>query len=296
MSAVTTVARAADPPPTLVFEPIERVVSNNKIQVFHGNAPAGGMWKSILLTKMATGDLRSCTAAMIGDDALLTAAHCVDINKLPALARVAIRLGPVEVMFKCQIDPSYAGFPGAYPRSPSDFAICTRVTTDANGKPLAPPPNAYRNLPREYLDLSAPVGAASVLLTGYGCVGMAVDLADETVEAGPFDEVFRVGRETLAPSTAGDERLVTVSQDAVEPALCKGDSGAPLLTGVNPRLKPECRAIIGVASQVAVENHQLVSRYAALSSPTFKALLADSGAKVRIAPSGHGTGGSCATT
>lgn len=266
-ASVATCATAAE---SIEFRPLEDRVDQSKIQVYEGRAPLAGDWRSIIVATMPeSSGLRSCTATLIGPKTLLTAAHCVDAGNNVPLRSIVLSIDDARLIFDCEIDSAYLDA-GQYnqkePRSTvsPDYALCA---LRAGG---AVPPR-FHQLPREKLDLSPVAVGQAVLITGYGCVKMEVDLATPDLKPGPFADVFNIGDEKVAK--LGKTVLTTVSAAAKEPALCQGDSGGPLLTGASIADPTAQRRVRAVNSRVGVETHELVSTMAMLSSTKFREFL-----------------------
>ena len=253
----------------VIFDLIDSKVDQSGIQVFNGDTVLGGNWSSIIVATMpSSSPLRSCTAALVGQRVFLTAAHCVDQGT--AQARGAkIRIGATTLNFTCKMADAFAnGFPfaGAL-RAEEDFALCwlDEATTNV--------PARFLSLKREAIDIRPLPQGSPVLITGYGCTKMIVDLDGGKIEEPPFDPaVFSAGDESI--DVAGETRLSTFSDGAREPALCKGDSGGPLITGASIDNPNGERHIRGVNSEVSVERGGLRSYFASLSSVAFNGFLA----------------------
>lgn len=269
MGALLFCAHAAAAPAPLQFSSLPQKIDSSEIQVFGGSSPIAGDWNSILVARMPAGsDLRSCTATLVGPDVLLTAAHCVDANE-PTLRQVVLDIDTHKVRFTCQIDDRYRRrpFKAMWPRGPEDWALCVRDAGPA-------PPSTFVALRRETLDLSALSATAPVLITGYGCVEMEVDLDKPELTFGDFKEVFTVGDETVEHPASTHAWMTTNSAQAREPALCQGDSGGPLFTGATTSAPLQQRWVRAVNSYVSVATKELISTYSALGHPTFGQFLA----------------------
>lgn len=256
----------------LRFAPLEQRVSKNEIQVYGGSKPIAGDWRSIIIANMPeTSGLRSCTATLVGPKTLLTAAHCVDAGDGAPLRMIVLNVDAKDLTFACKIDKAYlaAGFYSAqWPRSDRspDYALCALTPTDQ------PRPARFDQFPREELDLAPIKSNEPVLITGYGCVQMEIDLQKPELGPGPFAAKFNIGDETV--EAVGPRVLTTKSVDAKEPALCAGDSGGPLFTGATTKTPDAPRRLRAVNSQVSVATFELVSTMALLSSDDFRMFLA----------------------
>lgn len=253
----------------VVFNLFETQVDESGIKVFNGTQTIGGNWSSILLAEMpAASGLNSCTATLVGQNVLLTAAHCVDQGT--AVARdVALRIGASTLSFSCKMSDEYAsGFPfaGAL-RAYEDYALCW-IKPGAGSVPAR-----FLSLRRETIDVAPLTAGSPVLITGYGCTSMTVDLDSATIETPPFvPGLFSAGDETI--DRVDSPRVSTFSTRAIEPALCKGDSGGPLITGASVADPDGNRRVRGINSQVIAEQSGLRSQFAALSSEAFRRFVA----------------------
>lgn len=263
---------AAPAPEVLRFAPLQDSLSKNEIQVYGGAKPVAGDWRSIVIASMpAASGLRSCTATLVGPKVLLTAAHCVDAGDDKPVRVVVLQVASKDLTFDCAIDEAYlaAGFYNVvWPRSDTspDYALCAM-------RPMAGPvPALFDSYPRDRLDLAALKANDPVLITGYGCVQMDVDLQTPDLKPGPFAAAFNVGDETV--DTIGSRVVTTKSAAAKEPALCFGDSGGPLFSGVTTASPETPRRLRAVNSQVSVSTFELVSTMATLSSNEFRQFLA----------------------
>ncbi|ATC32531.1 hypothetical protein CA606_09325 [Caulobacter vibrioides] len=260
---------AQDAPRPIRFRPLSDVVDSNAIQVFGGKQPSAGDWSSIVVANSADGAAEwSCSATLVGPRVLLTAAHCVDSQSGKARPLI-ITLDDGEIQFDCQIDQVYTdsgNYSTNQPRGVDDYALCA-LSPKTKQRPAR-----YDLLAQEIVDLEPLEPSNAVLITGYGCTAMKVDLDAGDIVHGPFSQVFNIGDELVDSVSAYSVR--TNSKAAKEPALCQGDSGGPLFSGATTANPTAKRFVRGVNSKVSAATGQLISTMAALSSPNFRAYLA----------------------
>ena len=152
-------------------------------------------WQASFYTQSAGG---SCTASIVGDRVLLTAAHCVANG-----AAVTLRRAGVTYRAMCEHAPEYhAGGPYA---ATADYALCA-VDKTLPGVPAE----------RVNTDAQALAVGKEVLLTGFGCT------TDQGT--GGNDGVYRIGEAKIKSLPSGDNNDITVAEGA---GLCFGDSGGP---------------------------------------------------------------------
>lgn len=152
-------------------------------------------WQASFYTRSAGG---SCTASIVGDRVLLTAAHCVANG-----AAVTLRKAGVTYRAMCEHAPGY-GSGGRYAAT-ADYALCAVDRT-------------IPGVPAEKVNTNAGALAVSreVLLTGFGCT------TDQGT--GGDDGVYRIGEAKVTSLPSGENNDITVAGRA---GLCFGDSGGP---------------------------------------------------------------------
>jgi hypothetical protein len=211
-------SRAAVDPPAdgPVFDSIGELTVPNEVQLElrGGRVADPAQWQASFYTQSSGG---SCTASMIGDRVLLTAAHCVANG-----AAVTLRRAGVNYRAMCEHAPQYgAGGPQA---ATADYALCA-VDRSVPGVPAE----------RVNTDAGALQVGGEVLLTGFGCT--------TNQGTGGNDGVYRIGEARIVALPSGANNDITVRGAA---GLCFGDSGGPaFLIGPGNR-----RAQISVNSRV----------------------------------------------
>ena len=185
-----------------------------------------------------------CTAALIGPQVVLTAAHCI-----PVTGKVSFTFGnqpPYEAT--CSEDPVFETDASA------DFALC------ALSRRFAAPDGFKYETVRDASMENAVGSGHFVMLTGFGCT------TDLVADTNKIDGKYRVGFTLLDESStsraqargadyytpAQNNNLFSVyDPSTIQANLCPGDSGGPafVLKGGNGSVV-QFRDIIGVNSRV----------------------------------------------
>jgi hypothetical protein len=176
------------------------------------------------ILRMTTGG--TCTAALVGEAALLTAAHCV-----PHGALIKFIVGAREVQGVCE---QARGYHPQFNQS-EDWALCLLEF------PIL-------GIKYETVDANVPAVGNSVVLTGYGC----------TSEGGPQDGILRIGRSiTVDGQSTGlpAETSTIYTKSAISEGgaiLCPGDSGGPLFVFTGNSFN-DARSLVGVNSRTTFQ-------------------------------------------
>lgn len=136
---------------------------------------------------------RSCTATVVGPQAVFIAAHCVSGGS------IKFSVGPNNYSASCRVSREYRG------NNTADYAMC-ETTQPVTGI-------AYESV---NLDPARLRVGSEVLLTGYGCI--------RSGGGGGNDGTYRIGESTVIRMPSGRNNDI-VTQDRA--ALCFGDSGGP---------------------------------------------------------------------
>jgi hypothetical protein len=261
----------------LVFEPFPTRAGTGEIQLANGVRVKPMDWRTVLVAQIGTerapdGTLRpvTCSGTLVGPGVFLTAAHCLDGGATAGLrSAVVLKVGGLSLDAPCLIAKGYRDAVAA-----DDYALCHFALPQLL-------PSALQNLAYEVIDASAPLTVPSlVLMTGLGCAALSIDGSGHLVNSLP-DQQLRVGDETIATAAPLDgsagSNFLQITSPFDHPALCPGDSGGPLLSGVTQTQQVGSRRIRGVNSTMLPARNTegqivVVSRVAALASPSFRGL------------------------
>ncbi|QEY63365.1 S1 family peptidase [Metapseudomonas lalkuanensis] len=264
--------------PIVEFELASEVLAQSEIQLANGIVVRAADWPALIIARFSNqnggGRISSCTASLIGPNVVLTAAHCVDPqveNGKPLLA--SLRIGNRTLKMNCDMHPDYSKEPlmGLSPRSSEDFALC--ILDDGGERP-----QQLKTMKYEVVDDDGVlVHGSKVVMTGYGCKDLRV--VNGMPKAGQWDGYLRIGDGVIdkpAGSSPGRASYVTIKSVAgVEPALCPGDSGGPLLSGITAQDTDNVRRIRGVNSSIAAVEGVFISRISATGTDAFRSWAQD---------------------
>jgi hypothetical protein len=235
--------------PKQTFRLAQQVLEDSRVQITNGTAVLSSDWPTLIIAEIDRQTLLgrkqgSCTGTLVGPNVALLASHCVDDGAFATSAEVVLDAGGVEVPLYCEMHDDYAERPPRIrsPRGQDDYALCMLLYKGN-------PPPALQNLRFEVLDDSTPLRAGdSILMTGYGCSDLRV--IDDEFQYSKADGQLRIEDAQLTTGLANAADAATyvtvVSGDGKEPALCPGDSGGPLFTGIqvsDPQRPRRVRAV-----------------------------------------------------
>ncbi len=235
------------PPPGVIFESVlalDQRPGDMQPQLRGGFEAASETWQALLFTAFPGGG--SCTAALVGPQTVLTAAHCVPNGQISF--KFPGKAGPYVAW--CAVDEAYTR---TTDRS-ADFALCHL----ADGETVAVP----KGFRYETISLDPFEKLLNTVLTlgGYGCT------TEQVADTRPSKK-YRIGpalivensnspTRSLNPVFYADPRyrkaeknnLMTSAADGFA-NLCKGDSGGPVFRIFPGPTTYDVRLIVGVNSR-----------------------------------------------
>lgn len=266
----------AVPSAAMAFELSAEVLDASSTQVANGIEVLASDWPTLIIAKYHLqtifGEAKgTCTASMVGPNVALMAAHCVDPRDADpsgdALAPT-LKVGDRELKFKCEMHPAYRMRPLRMlsPRGSEDFALCV---LDDEGKP----PQLLQTIRFEVVQTDGKLAkGAPVLMIGYGCDH--VEIINGRPRGIKADGKLRVGDGVIdrsADSIPNAAAYATIrTRPGIEPALCPGDSGGPLFSGIEAKDPDQRRRVRGVNSSIDADGSDLVSSIATTGTPMFR--------------------------
>lgn len=293
----------SDKPDLIIMTSIANVPPGAKLD--KGEVADRKYWPGVLDTKI-------CTAALVGPDTILTAAHCVDAETENTAADPTARYKTVTakldwfgtiIDLDCEMNPLYASAPvnKGNLRNDHDHALCfvtgkTPTRKLANNAIISGKIYEAISLDDRYTSQKS-----KATLTGYGCYGITPYKRLDVPSGDIFYDVdFRtnVSRDTPRKLRVGNDSLDFTTTDLLlktssngksnDPSVCPGDSGGPIFSGHSEIKPPDAdqRFILGVNSTISMvslykvgnpfpDDYQLRSNFASLSTPTFISFLED---------------------
>jgi len=283
-----------DPDKTIEFNSYA-LISTDKLG--NGQEARVQFWPGVL-------DTEDCTAALVGPNTILTAAHCIDdprVDVPPEYTGANLKWGTERFPLICKMNPDYVahGKPSnpLDRRGPEDHALCHiglpgGINSVGQGVDAVETDYVYETI--ELSGNSLSVGA-SLLMVGFGCVGGqpvahqmdngwyeyripdAIDIEDPRVLR------FGQGRiEGESDFTDGIFSSISTNGDRSMAVVCPGDSGGPVFSSNGTESGP--RRIVGVNSMAGLSNvrrgneawpisYYQFSEFASTSSASFKKFL-----------------------
>ncbi|UCV07025.1 trypsin-like serine protease [Dechloromonas denitrificans] len=235
----------------IIFRPVMELIPPGRVKLANGIEVDRKDWPTLVLADIQIPDSDkpgTCTGTLVGPNVILLAAHCVDTQQgkpIPAQLWIESRRIPMV----CEMHPAYlkSDYRPSMPRNSEDFALC--MLNDGGKQPV---PIAKMSF--EVIDIQTALNPGEVvLMTGYGC--SALKILPEGGLTRSFDRgSLRIGIETI-DSTLGkwknDPAYATIrSKEGKEPAVCPGDSGGPLFSGVTVAAPSGARRVRGVNSSL----------------------------------------------
>lgn len=278
--------------PCVVFELAKDVLPQSGVKLANGFFVRALDWQAVALANFSDGldaagrpAYLTCTASIVGTHSLLTAAHCVDIGEKTSFRKAYLVVDNRTLEVSCDPDPRYFAAPpkGRTPRNSFDFALC-EIKWDGQTPP------SLQKLTFETVDADTVLAKGTeVVLTGYGCTDLRIE--NHRLDYTPNVGSLRIGQDAIAAarSGTGDDAAYVITRSSTagkEPALCPGDSGGPLISGLRivapatadgvATLVPDGdRRIRGVNSSIDFEDraappYDYLSRMAALAGTGFR--------------------------
>lgn len=216
-----------------------------------------------------------CTATLIGPQVLLTAAHCVDVNRRRGAAWQT-RTGSVSLadggggqdIHSCAMAPAYTAsdYRAGRVRNENDYALCE----------LLLPLNVIAEPIALGVDQIAP--QAQLLIAGFGCSEQDL-VGGRIVADNPTSGILHVGINRI--SGGGPDGWINLKGQigTADAIICPGDSGGAAYSNASliPRNDDRGWRVVAVNSAVGPtgkpEERRYLSYLAPLADPDFKTFL-----------------------
>lgn len=249
----------AQPPQEMVPIPTDNGV---RPEILNGRPAVRAEWPVTVQFTSAGGE---CTSTLIGDRAVLTAAHCVD-NK----AKARILFNNAHVTVTCSHHPEYRGKSCLAAKSTTDIVGCTAdvalcVPEDKDGKEVRFSLRTFTGDKIKFESINRSSQAvktgSTVTLLGFGCLQ----------KGGPISEILYTGDaaiDSVAEPGASKANPTNVMKEYINAlggaAVCQGDSGGAayntsnllgrVVIGVNSRGNISSRSYLTSVSDAHILN------------------------------------------
>jgi Trypsin len=257
-------------------------VAGASIQLANGVVVSASDWPTLTMARLplqsfisTKTQLATCTGDLVGPRVMLTAAHCAD-DPLTSIPRPAyLNVDGRRLEFQCEPNPTYMKHPPSLrsPRGSEDYALCLLLDKGVLPATLA-------SMRYDVIDADHVLAQGEkVLMVGFGCDDLQI--VDDELAWKDADGKLRIGDQSVASAPSGTVAnpayLVIRAKGAKDHALCPGDSGGPLFTGVTEDTATQTatvRRVRAVNSAVDLEGvypHYTIASYeASLATVNFR--------------------------
>jgi hypothetical protein len=263
VALVQQVAPQEPPSGDIEFKPaldLHQTPSAAEEQLRGGRIAVSKEWPASLYTTFQTPTgTAACTAALIGPEAMLTAAHCV-----PATGNVTFAYEGQTTTYKaqCARHPNYMNKSDLS----ADFALCKVAPAFT-----APAGFQYETV---YTSSQPAMLNDTIVLTGFGCISSTVadDATDDKYRIGTnvIDETSEspLKRRGIPYYSPNQRNNLFTADDPALANLCPGDSGGPAFRRTGGANLFTNRVIVGVNSRVFYTDSTKTSYGSSLVSST----------------------------